>query len=117
MGSGVRIIFCQCPKARPGKLQTQKYQILLCEFLANCCSYISKTCRTPHYTDLAYKVFGLKVVMHSEVEMLCISDEVVCCMKLVYFDKAQACKSSCWSKNLLARFSARASSEGVGKLL
>ena len=37
----------------------------------------------PHYTDLAYKVFSLKVVMHSEVEMLCISDEVVCCMKLM----------------------------------
>ena len=37
----------------------------------------------PHYTDLAYKVFSPKVVMHSEVEMLCISDEVVCCMKLV----------------------------------
>ena len=37
----------------------------------------------PHYTDLAYKVFSPKVVMHSEVEMLGISDEVVCCMKFV----------------------------------
>ena len=83
MGSGITIIFCQCPKARPGKLQMQKYQILLCEFLANSCSCISKTYRMPHYTDLAYKVFSPKVVMHSEVEMLCISDEVVCCMELV----------------------------------
>ena len=83
MGSGVTIILCQCSKARPGKLQMQKYQILLCEFLANSCSCISKTDRMPHYTDLAYKVFSPKVVMHSEVEMLCISDEVVCCMKLV----------------------------------
>ena len=83
MGSGISIIFCQCPNARPGKLQMQKYQVLLCEFLANSCSCISKTYRMPDYTDLAYKVFSLKVVMHSEVEMLCISDEVVCCMELV----------------------------------
>jgi hypothetical protein len=37
----------------------------------------------PDYTDLAYKVSSLKVVMHSQVEILCISDEVVGCMKLV----------------------------------
>ena len=83
MGSGVSIIFCQCPYARPGKLQMQKYQVLLCEFLANSCSCISKTYSMPDYTDLAYKVFSLKVVMHSQVEILCISDEVVGCMKLV----------------------------------
>ena len=82
-GSGVTIIPCQCSKARPGKLQMHKYQILLCEFLANSCSCISKTDRMPHYTDLAYKVFTLKVVMRSEVGMLRISVEVVCCVKLV----------------------------------